>query len=48
MTTSAARVKRNQSIEILRIFAAFGVVCFHARVQPVDVYYAGLVVFLAI
>lgn len=39
---------RNQSIEALRIVAAFGVVAFHGKVSPVEAYYGGLVVFLAL
>ncbi len=48
MVSASSKTVRNQNIEILRIVAAFGVVAFHAGVDPVDVYYAGLVVFLAL
>lgn len=48
MASGSRGTVRNQNIEMLRIVAAFGVVAFHAGVNPVNVYYAGLVVFLAL
>lgn len=48
MRQSTRKPARNQTIEILRILAAFGVVAFHAEAMPVDVFYAGLIVFLAV
>lgn len=48
MVSSSRGTVRNQNFEMLRILAAFGVVAFHAGVDPVNLYYAGLVVFLAL
>lgn len=39
---------RNQAIESLRILSAFGIVVFHARAPGYEIFYSGLVVFLAL
>lgn len=39
---------RNQTLELLRIVAAFGIVLFHARAPLADFGYSGLVVFVAL
>lgn len=42
------KARRDQSLEVLRICAAFGVVAYHAKVPWMEIPYAGLIIFIAL